>query len=186
MKLTVKYFESLDLALRLRNVSFAPKTVLRLLEHIKEIESEKAVLLQQIEQDAEAQKPVVIPVEVANAIEFLLVSGISEYGMIALSDQIPMLGKDYSKEILEELEVVRKFANFDSNFKNSGPDTLLEALANGYTTETVESKIESAVQEVHQSWKRLPFCDEQSADEYLVKMISERVSDIIREDQAGQ
>lgn len=167
-----------------RNVGqYSPRVVLEIIEYFEQqaevLEEEKAMLLQQIENEIDGYELVVVPAKVDLAIQCLSVSGISAYGIVTLSDQIPLLGRNYSKAIIEELRVIRDFVI-------SGGD-LIGALANGYTVETLESKIEAAV---------LKFVEERSEEnvgyiiaddsEEFTQRITEIVTKIIREDQAVQ
>lgn len=61
MKLSQIFFKGIQFSINTGIKSFERKTVIRLVEHIKTIEEEQALLLKQIENEIEGHNPVVIP-----------------------------------------------------------------------------------------------------------------------------
>lgn len=137
---------------------------------IKELEEEKLLLLKQIEQEAVAQKPVVIPLEVAEAIEYYKSSGKSDIHILGI-----MFGINYREGLV--------YASNLMNYRESGGGiNIANALINGYTIETLESKIKVGVKKLCAEWVHI---DGDIDGEKLSERISEFVSQTVREDQAA-
>ncbi|CAH1215215.1 hypothetical protein PAECIP111891_04231 [Paenibacillus allorhizoplanae] len=171
MKLSEIFLKGIQFSLNTGLKSFESKTVSRLMEHIRDVEEEKVLLLQQIEREAEAQKLVVIPLEVAEAIEYYKLFGyLNNWGVM-----------DCIRSEQSKVAVIAR----ESLNKTNGWNNLLSAILNGYTVETVESKIKVAISDVRAKWSRIDFNDYQESTDCFDKMVFERVTQIIREDQAA-
>lgn len=91
-----------------------------------------------------SRKKVELPRDVAEAIEFLRNVNISGFRIVALSDQTPMLGGDYSSQVIEALKVIQSYPLGDK---------ILAALVNGYTIEqTPEERLYAKVKELFNDW----------------------------------
>lgn len=127
------------------------KAIDDLSRHAKELAAlrqERQMLLETIEKAAGEQQLVELPREVAKAIEFLRDGGISDFGIVALSDQTPMLGRDYSAETIEHLRKIRSYPLGDK---------ILKALVNGYTIEkTPEERLFNEIEEIILDWHEAP------------------------------
>lgn len=89
------------------------------------LQREKTRLEEEVDAARESRK-VTVPREVAEAIERLKRTHLSNYGIIALSDQIPMLFRDYDEAVIADLKIIKSFPF---------SDILLGALLNGYVVE---------------------------------------------------
>jgi len=94
--------------------------------------------------EARAKEAAKVPVprEVAGAIDRLRQADISDFAIIALSDKTTTLVRDYPKEILEDLRLVRSFTFNNTQpdaIGETGADILLKALVNGYTVEVPQT-----------------------------------------------
>ncbi|MDR6883061.1 hypothetical protein [Bacillus sp. 3255] len=150
-------------------------TLSEMVGNIEVLEEERVLLLKQIERELERQKPVVIPLDVADAIEYFRSCGYRNIDFVKYLFGVERDG--FNQQSLTIKEFIHD---------NGGGDLFLKALVNDYTIETLESKIEAAIRAIHKEWKQLDFPDVQESDEHLTKCITERVSEIIREDHATQ
>lgn len=137
---------------------------------IKYLEEENALLLCQIEREVDSQKPVVLPAKIARTLERF-----KNIGCVN-ADIIYQFASGEDKNNLD-------FAYYAAdNF-----DRLLQALVNGYTVETLESKIRSAVLKLveERSEQNVGYIIANDSEDFSQE-ITELVTRIIREDQSNQ
>ena len=108
--------------------------LLRRREQVKELEGEREKLLQQIERSVDEQKPVVLPREVAEAINICKNAGLMGFEIITSIDRVSSLFRGYSKPVLNSLVCIRDYA-----WKNQA--RILMALVNGYVVEDQTSPL---------------------------------------------
>ncbi|MNW41739.1 hypothetical protein D3C74_188880 [compost metagenome] len=98
-----------------------------------------------------SREMVELPRDVAEAIEFLRQRKFSDFGIIALSDQIPMLDRVYSAKIIEHLKNIHSYPLMHK---------IVRALVNGYTIEqTPEERLQAKVEGMISSWYKSPYSD---------------------------
>ncbi|MDR6884881.1 hypothetical protein [Bacillus sp. 3255] len=172
MKVSDNYLEGLKTVLRMGNRSFERKTVIRLIEHIEEVEAEKVALLQHIECEVDRQKLVTLPLHVAEAIEFFRAAGVNDTTILGI-----MYGVYFEND--------GTHASTLFNYRESGGGiNIANALVNDYKVETLEDRIKAAVLNYveEQSEENVGYIIANDSEEFS-QQITEIVTKIIREDQ---
>lgn len=125
-------------------------------------------------------KLVVLPVKVAEAIEICKNAGLSSIAIITLMEHVSKLFRDYDGNVLDALTIIKEFAQ---QVIGGGQD-LLSALANGYTVETLESKIKAGVRKIYLQWLEYDSSTKEEDQEYFTQAVTDFVTQVIREEQA--
>ncbi|WP_135553291.1 hypothetical protein [Paenibacillus cymbidii] len=133
------------------------------------LEEEKQQLLQTIERATEDHKPVVLPREVAAAIETCRNAYLSAISIVTSMEHVSSLFRDYSTPVLDALTVIKDYAQKVIG----GGENLLRALVNGYTVEPTEEELQrDAIRKWYQgALKRIK--DGTDPDEFAKEAIEE-------------
>ena len=118
-----------------------------------------------------ADKKVILPRGVAEAIERCEREGMTKYGIVANLQIIQYLFRDYPREILDDLQTIKQFA---AERAWTNVDILMLALVNGYTIEeSPQERIKRGVQEIYEKWTTVPTTGDDKEDgEDLADLIS--------------
>ncbi|MEC2133445.1 hypothetical protein P9G84_31845 [Brevibacillus centrosporus] len=126
---------------------------------------------QQLQQELKTvaiSEKVILPQDVANAIEKCRGVEMSDYGIITLSVNPKNLCRDYPSEVIDALYVIKQYTytysseDFESD---TGADKLLKALVHGYTVElSLQDRIKQGVQAIYEEWTTIPTSGNDQAD----------------------
>jgi hypothetical protein len=125
----------------------------KLLGEVAKLKEERQMLLNTIERSVEEQQKVILPREVAEAIEYFREPPLfSNFDIIVLATR-----KEQPGDNRHTLALI--------NYARNNIDNFVMALVNGYTVEqTLQERIRQGVQKIYEQWTQIPSTGDDQAD----------------------